>query len=239
MQTSLLFNKRKMERLVFDLVDSSKTRMSHNDSLHILERAHSIIEIERLLTETLEHVKPWLPQATNARNVNHNRSRVRPIPRNIDEAQLILSVARNLAARTSAPAGWNPNAPVVGFSTPSPLPHQLRGGSLATLQLERARQVEREKKRQRIQLQQHEQQKQKETEKQKPQNEANATSEIAADTVNDAHRQQINQARMEAAQRNSHFQQQQRIKPKQDVSMNLSDDDSDSNDDDENEDIED
>ncbi len=43
--------------------------------------------------------------------------------------------------------GWNPAAPVVGFRTPNPLPHQLRGGALAALQLERARQTERLRKR--------------------------------------------------------------------------------------------
>ena len=68
----------------------------------------------------------------------------------MNEAQQVLAVARNFSGRTSAPAGWNPNAPVIGFSTPNPLPHQLRGGALAALELQRARQAERDKKRKRL-----------------------------------------------------------------------------------------
>ncbi|KAL3913007.1 MAG: hypothetical protein SGILL_006663, partial [Bacillariaceae sp.] len=48
--------------------------------------------------------------------------------------------------RTSAPGGWRRKAPVVGFSTPNPLPHQLRGGALGALELERARQAQEDKK---------------------------------------------------------------------------------------------
>jgi hypothetical protein len=42
----------------------------------------------------------------------------------------------------------------MGFTTPNPMPHQLRGGALAGMQLERARQGERDKKRQRLEQQQ-------------------------------------------------------------------------------------
>jgi hypothetical protein len=64
----------------------------------------------------------------------------------MDEVEHVLHVARNIASRTSAPAGWNPQAPVIGFATPNPLPHQLRGGSLGALQLELAKaQVEEER----------------------------------------------------------------------------------------------
>ena len=34
---------------------------------------------------------------------------------------------------------WNANLPVVGFATPNPLPHQLRGGALGGMQLKLAR----------------------------------------------------------------------------------------------------
>ena len=52
---------------------------------------------------------------------------------------MILAMARNWSSKTSAPAGWDPQlAPVMGFATPNPLPHQLRGGALAALQLELA-----------------------------------------------------------------------------------------------------
>jgi hypothetical protein len=34
---------------------------------------------------------------------------------------------------------WNPTLPVIGFATPNPLPHQLRGGALGAMQLKMAR----------------------------------------------------------------------------------------------------
>jgi hypothetical protein len=36
---------------------------------------------------------------------------------------------------------WNPNLPVVGFATPNPLPHQLRGGALGGMQLQLAKEA--------------------------------------------------------------------------------------------------
>jgi hypothetical protein len=56
----------------------------------------------------------------------------------MDQVEAILALGRKYAAQTSAPAGWNPAAPLVGFTTPAPLPNQLRAGCLAALQLERA-----------------------------------------------------------------------------------------------------
>jgi hypothetical protein len=119
-----------------------------NSSMALLEKTQALIEVERSLTATLERVEPWLPQNT----IKPSRAfekRVRPIPSNMEQVQQILAVARTYSPRTSAPAGWNPAAPVMGFSTPNPLPHQLRGGALAALQLERARQDERSQKRKR------------------------------------------------------------------------------------------
>jgi hypothetical protein len=122
------------------------------DSMTLLQKTQALIEVERSLTATLEKVEPWLTQSNNNNSNNFSTSmgkRVRPIPTTMYEVKQILAVSRNFASRTSAPAGWNPMAPVVGFSTPNPLPHQLRGGALATLQLERARQDERKTKRKR------------------------------------------------------------------------------------------
>jgi hypothetical protein len=132
----------------------SNTKMEasneHEDDLMLLEKAQALVEVEQALTATLEKVEPWLlVNATT--NIDPNRPRVRPIPTTMEQVRSILAVARNLGSRTSAPAAWNPAAPVVGFSTPNPMPHQLRGGALAALQLERARQAERDRKRQRVQ----------------------------------------------------------------------------------------
>ena len=119
----------------------------------LLKKAQAMIELEQSLTATIEKVEPWLPNC-NAGNNTSSRPRVRPLPTSMEQVDVILAVARNWAARTSAPAGWNPAAPVMGFTTPNPMPHQLRGGALAGMQLERARQGERDKKRQRLEQQQ-------------------------------------------------------------------------------------
>ena len=123
--------------------------------LELLEKTQALVAAERSLTLTMEKVEPWLTSSISGKlagdnsNPGHFKKRVRPIPTSMDQVKQVLAVSRNFASRTSAPAGWNPNAPVVGFSTPNPLPHQLRGGSLAALQLERARQAEIDKKRKR------------------------------------------------------------------------------------------
>jgi len=116
-------------------------------AMTLLEKTQALIELERSLTRTLERVEPWLTTCSN-NNVRIG-IRVRPIPTSMDQVEKVLAVARNFSSRTSAPAGWNPNAPVIGFSTPNPLPHQLRGGALAALELQRARQAEQDKKRKR------------------------------------------------------------------------------------------
>ena len=120
--------------------------MTKTANLSLLEKTQALIDVERSLTATMEKVEPWL--TSNTFKTNHFK-RARPIPTNMDQVKQVLAVSRNFASRTSAPAGWNPMAPVVGFSTPNPLPHQLRGGAMAALQLERARQAENDKKRRR------------------------------------------------------------------------------------------
>ena len=127
--------------------------MTTGSTMTLLEKTQALIELERSLTRTLERVKPWLTNCSNDNKYIFDKGRggirVRPIPTTMEQVQQVLSVARNFSSRTSAPAGWNPNAPVIGFSTPNPLPHQLRGGALAALELQRARQAEQDKKRKR------------------------------------------------------------------------------------------
>jgi hypothetical protein len=140
--------------------------MSMEESLCILRKAQRIIDLEKALTEKLDQVQPWLQQSpsNHQHKANRHRVRVRRIPESMEEAEWILAVARNLAARTSAPAGWNPQAPVLGFATPNPLPHQLRGGALANLQRERVIQQQRQSKQQRMLLLSQETQQQQEEE---------------------------------------------------------------------------
>jgi Vitamin-D-receptor interacting Mediator subunit 4 len=112
------------------------TVMEASNELSLLDKVEAALRVEQQLTAALDRAGPWLDGAP----VRAHQRRVRPVPQTMEQAEHVLKYARVLSNRTSAPAGWNPNAPVVGFSTPNPLPHQLRGGALAALQLERARQ---------------------------------------------------------------------------------------------------
>lgn len=107
-------------------------------SSSLLELLQSLTKVDRALTEALEQAEPWLSSSATDDSV-------RPLPSTMEEVNQVLAVARNLSGRTSAPAGWNPQAPIVGFATANPLPHQLRGGALGTLQLERARDSKRKR----------------------------------------------------------------------------------------------
>jgi Vitamin-D-receptor interacting Mediator subunit 4 len=109
--------------------------MDGSDELSLLDKVEAALRVEQKLTVALDRAGAWLEGAP----VRAHQRRVRPVPHTMEQAEHVLKYARVLSNRTSAPAGWNPNAPVVGFSTPNPLPHQLRGGALAALQLERAR----------------------------------------------------------------------------------------------------
>jgi hypothetical protein len=188
------------------------------DMVRFLSKTREVIQVEKALTRTLEKVEPWLIDA----KVNPHRKRVRPIPTSMKEAETILQVARTFSSRTSAPAGWTPVAPITNFATPNPLPNQLRGGALATLQLERAKKAESDKKKER-----------KKAEAQR--NEESTTARQQDATMTDATTLPAGTA---AAGRASSQQQrpaapayaQQR--PKQQVSMNLSDSDSSSEDED-------
>jgi hypothetical protein len=122
--------------------------MTSVDDLALLEKAQALIEVERSLTSTMEKVEPYLTANTLKPRTGMGK-RVRPIPTTMEQVNQVLAVSRIFASRTSAPAGWNTAAPVVGFTTPNPLPHQLRGGALAALQLEQAGQAELDRKRRR------------------------------------------------------------------------------------------
>ncbi|GKY99369.1 hypothetical protein MPSEU_000891700 [Mayamaea pseudoterrestris] len=125
--------------------------MTSDVDSELLKKVAAVMKVEAKLSRRLEEVEPWLPSLPQQHDSSSSRLRVRPIPTTMDEVHQVLAVARSLAARTSAPAGWNPNAPVIGFSTPAPLPNQLRNGSLAALQL---KVVQQESKRQKIREQQ-------------------------------------------------------------------------------------
>jgi hypothetical protein len=102
--------------------------------VRLLQQTQQLIHVEKRLTALLRETEPWLPTAV----AHPHRRRVRPIPTTMEQVEGILALGRKYAAQTSAPAGWNPAAPLVGFTTPAPLPNQLRAGCLAALQLERA-----------------------------------------------------------------------------------------------------
>jgi hypothetical protein len=154
--------------------NSKSKTVSKEEQLFLLEKARSMIAIEKQLTDVLERAAPYhSSHAANNRWTPH-RPRVRPLPQTMEQVERVLAVARHYAARVSAPTGWNPQAPVLGFSVPNPLPHQLRGGALAQLQLERAQQqqVQRERLLQ--------QQKEKEQQQLKQEQQGTTTSEAAS-----------------------------------------------------------
>mmetsp|Transcript_4000 Transcript_4000/g.8530 ORF Transcript_4000/g.8530 Transcript_4000/m.8530 type:complete len:267 (-) Transcript_4000:19-819(-) len=108
------------------------------DAGDLLSAVQRLTEAERTLTRTLTTASRYLPTSTDPILL--------PTPTTMEEVGTVLAVARTYAERTSAPSGWNPAVPIHGFVTPNPLPHQLRGGQLAALQLKEA-QEERERKR--------------------------------------------------------------------------------------------
>jgi Vitamin-D-receptor interacting Mediator subunit 4 len=194
-------------------------------SVDLLEKVQAVICAENELTEAIEKVEPWL---RNSKVVSY-RPRVRPVPENMDQAHAILKVARNLSSRTSAPAGWNPSAPVIGFSTPSPMPHQLRGGALAALQLERTKKMllEANKKRQKDLEQVAAASKQEQGKLPVEETESTTTNN------NDAAKPERRSPKPNVATAAAPTQKssQRLLRPKQDVSMNLSDSSSSEDDD--------
>ena len=117
---------------------SKSASSGNNNNGNMLSAVARLSEAERRLTQTLDKTSRYLPNSTDPLLL--------PTPQSMEEVKTVLAVARTYADRTSAPSGWNPNVPIYGFVTPNPLPHQLRGGQLAALQLQQA-QEERERKR--------------------------------------------------------------------------------------------
>jgi hypothetical protein len=203
------------------------------NNMSLLERTQALIQAERSLTATIEKVEPWLVSNTLKKSAitDHMGARVRPIPTTMEEVHQVLAVSRNFASRTSAPAGWNPAAPVVGFSTPNPLPHQLRGGALASLQLDRARQAESDKKRRRQEEEELEQkaakkqaeaEAQSKTEKQAEQS-SHPKAQLQVRVQAESQAQQPPQAQPQRPQINRRVSASYPPQPTTDANMNLSD----------------
>lgn len=110
-------------------------------SSSLLDHVRSLVEAERALTDAIEKSTPLLQHNTMSSSVLSSQSDppLLPTPRNIEEVNTILAVARTYSVRTSAPPMWDANLPVIGFARPTPLPHQLRGGALGAMQLKMAR----------------------------------------------------------------------------------------------------
>lgn len=204
--------------------------MTISQPMNLLEKTQSLIELERSLTRTLERVEPWLTNSdSNNKGKGKTGMRIRPIPTSMDEVHKVLAVARNFSSRTSAPAGWNPNAPVIGFSTPNPLPHQLRGGALAALELQRARQAEKDKKRIRqeeLEEQNKEKAKQKTEETNKNKGDADGgdnKKQVTADKKDIAPRKQQNINHPQPHARSTSHSGQRVAMPEIATTMNLSD----------------
>ena len=125
-----------IEALTPSMTNSAESLTSSSQSSDLLSCVQRLTDAERRLTRTLQAAAPLLPSAAPRRGES---GVLLPTPRTMDEVRTVLSVARTYAARTSAPPGWRSDVPIHGFVTPNPLPHQLRGGALAALQLEAAR----------------------------------------------------------------------------------------------------
>ena len=112
---------------------SSSTKEEINNK-SLLSCVQNLVELEMELTNCLSDTKELLDL---------------PTPKNMSQVNTILAIARTYSTRTSAPPGWNPNLPVIHFSTPNPLPHQLRQGALGAMELKLVRE-ERAAKRRKI-----------------------------------------------------------------------------------------
>ena len=195
--------------------------------LSLLEQTRKLIYAEKRLTKLLNEAEPWLPTAV----AHPHRRRTRPIPSTMDQVESILALARKYASQTSAPAGWNPNAPVVGFSTPSPLPNQLRAGCLAALQLERAQAENKRKREQAVAKAQQQQQQQKQEQAAKEEAAAHeATSSSRPADEPDPKRREVHRHDKQAQRPTVRTTTPVAKKPDQDEDWNLdaSDDDDDS-----------
>lgn len=154
----------------------------------LLDHVRALVEAERGLTEALEQTLPLLNSFNSSSVIPPSSSSKRgaeppllPAPHSSADVPTILAVARSYSLRTSAPPAWNTNLPVVGFATPNPLPHQLRGGALGAMQLNLARE---EKKRKRKELLEEEQQRERELRRKRVLEEEEQAKEMAMLTKN-------------------------------------------------------
>eukprot|EP00804_Cyclotella_cryptica_P014320 CCRYP_019538-RA/>CCRYP_019538-RA protein AED:0.24 eAED:0.24 QI:0/-1/0/1/-1/1/1/0/251 len=115
----------------------------NNSRTTLLHHVRSLVQAEQGLTDALETCRPLLSHNRHHPNTSLFTSQtpptLLPTPTSPHQIQPILALARTYSLRTSAPPTWNPSLPVVGFATPNPLPHQLRGGSLGGMQLKLAK----------------------------------------------------------------------------------------------------
>jgi len=121
-----------------------------SSSSSLRSTVQSLVKLEMSLTQSLSKIRPLLQDLAT--------------PQTMSQVDTILSLARSYSTKTSAPPGWNPNLPVIHFSTPNPLPHQLRQGELGAMELQMAKE-ERNRKRRRIQLEKMQQKALQETER--------------------------------------------------------------------------
>ena len=155
--TTTLHTIRKLRTLTM----TNTNKSIENNNLRILQKTQALMEMERTLSMSMERAEPWLTMGSSGDGRGSGddaggavpplssssscysfgtfQSRVRPIPRTMEEVKLVLDVGRNYSTRTSAPAGWNHMAPLMGFASPNPLPSQLRSGALAALELQTAK----------------------------------------------------------------------------------------------------
>ncbi|KAL7477263.1 hypothetical protein ACHAW6_003077 [Cyclotella cf. meneghiniana] len=112
----------------------------------LLDRVRSLVRAEQGLTDALQTCLPLLPHSHTSTFTSQTPPPLIPTPTSPSQIPTILALARTYSLRTSAPPTWNPSLPVVGFATPNPLPHQLRGGSLGAMQLKLAREEKVRKK---------------------------------------------------------------------------------------------
>lgn len=193
-----------------------------DEATHLLAKTQEVMLVEKALSLSLEKVEPWIVCLRPSPLSPPLQARVRPLPSNLREAEHILAIARNLGSRTAAPAGWNPVAPVIGFSTPNPMPHMLRGGALAALQLKHAKKSDADKQKKRKLFQQEKEQ------QDAIKSEATSSKEYDATVPVDAKRADLREHKQQQQQLNEQQQHRRSQKSKwlperQEVSMNLSD----------------
>jgi hypothetical protein len=83
------------------------------------------IELEQCLTATIEKMEPWLPNCNAGSNPS---SLLAFVLSRYGTSGRYASVAQELGCTDVSSAGMNPEAPVMGFTTPNPMPHQYIGG---------------------------------------------------------------------------------------------------------------